>query len=260
MDEEKGLVCGLTNEYADLEGRCENFTGDEYEIELKNLQKIRDGSRTIIAVLCVIIALIWIPAIFYMINEPYAGQMFVLLSSVTGTLAAVFSVFWVLRVMKINRKDDRLTIDRIKDCIRKEGYYPVVNGNMAGFKIQGHSFFVAYDPIRLQIGYISRISNDGNIAAAREAALYVMDSLFLNKVRIEPDNDGFDVRLCINVWITSSSEFERFFPGYVSALIDGVNNYSEAYSRILSARQEDLSQMESMYYNSNVTSVPLRDC
>ena len=41
MDEEKGLVCGLTNEYADLEGRCENFTGDEYEIELRNLQKIR---------------------------------------------------------------------------------------------------------------------------------------------------------------------------------------------------------------------------
>ena len=110
MDEGKGLVCGLTNEYADFEGQ-------------------------------------------------YAGQMFVLLSSVTGTLAAVFSVFWVLRVMKINRKDDKLSIDRITDCIRKEGYYPVVDGNMVGFKIQGHSFFVAYDPIRLQIGYIRTLSN-----------------------------------------------------------------------------------------------------
>lgn len=238
MDEEKGLVCGLTNEYADFEGQCENFKGDEHEIEERNLRKRQENSKTIIAVLCVIIALIWIPAIFYMINEPYAGGMFVLLSSVTGTLSALFSVFWVLKAVRFNKNNGGLTLDRIMDCVRKEGYYPQKQDeNMVRFKIHGETLEIYYykDIRYFRLLKIYQIDEE-DLRAAEQAAFATMVSVQLVKI-LTYRSDGCNYLIfSVETKGLSSSDFETFFPNYISIISDSIQEHRK-YFKLISEKQ-----------------------
>ncbi len=244
MDEEKGLVCGLTNNYADFESECKDFKRDEYEMEIRNLQKRKYNSNAIITVLCVIIAIIWIPAIFVMIDVPSsAGQMFILLLSVTGTLAALFSVFWVVAVVKFNKKTNgKLTLEKIMDCIRKEGYYPQKQDDEhIVFKIQGLSIDVYYyadtQYFQLQIKYL--INNEQQMPAVEKAALYTMSRIWLIKIVTRQVEENNGLIFSVEGFTSSFSEFEKFFQTYMSILFDALGLYREYFNKISEEQHED---------------------
>lgn len=257
MDEEKGLVCALTDDYADFEGECKNFIGDEHEIEIKNLQKRQDNSRAIIYVLCMVIGIIWIPAIFFMITEPFASQMFVLLLSGTGTLAALFSIFWVIRVVKINKTNDMLTIDRIMDCVRKEGYYPErLDEVTVQFKIQGMWYRIYYsESVKLSVYTMLQIPH-GDIQLFKEISWDVTQEYFLHRTQIHSFEQGDYIEFCINSFTTSYFDFRQFLPSYVSAINDALdmtrNLYNQRKSDIQQPQQPETGFMN--YMPQNITS------
>ena len=232
MDLKRGLVFSLTDDYADFEGECKNFIGDEHEIEIKNLQKRQDSSRTIIYVLCMVIGIIWIPAIFFMITEPFASQMFVLLLSGTGTLAALFSIFWVIRVVKINKTNDMLTIDRIMDCVRKEGYYPEkLDEVTVQFKIQGMWYRIYYsESVKLSVYTMRSIPHD-DIQLFKEISWNVTPEYFLHRTEIVSFDDGDYIEFCINSLTTSYFDFRQFLPLYISAINDALDMTRNLYNQ-----------------------------
>ena len=234
MDEERGLVCGLTGEYGDFDGSCRNFRADEREVEVERYLNKEHNFKTAAAVLGLIILIIWIAPIFFMRDWSFVLNWTFLTLCIAGTVAAFLAL---ARVQMIKRREPerKLTMQDVADAIRKEGYFPQKqDDNWILFKIQGYNYFVYYDSARFMIYINFVLSGEEDMAVMKEAAISVMDKNFMVKVLLLEDEDKSDViQFSVGSLVSSQSDFDKFFPHYLQMLFEAIGKQHEVYRRLM---------------------------
>ena len=130
-----------------------------------------------------------------------------------------------------------LTIERIAEAIRLEGYFPEIVEDGVSFKVQGESYFVSTD--RMPLFFI--IKSYGidptvwEMDMVKEAAHRMADSLIMVKAGI------FDNDKIINFFVTAQDRnlesFRANFASYLRVLFDGQQKLSEEYNRMEEERR-----------------------
>lgn len=245
MDEERGLVCGLTGEYGDFDGLCGNFRADEREIEVERCLNKEYKFKTAAAVLGLIVFIIWIAPIFFMREWPFALKWTILALCIAGTIAAFLSLARVLMI-KRSESERKLTMQDVADAVRKEGYFPQKqDGNWIMFKIQGYKYLVYYDSARFMIYTRFVLTGEEDMAVMKEAAISVMDNNFMAKILLLEDEDKSNViQFSVGSLVSSQPDFDRFFPHYLQMLNEAMEKHYKVYRRIIKEKHTETLQAD----------------
>jgi len=150
--------------------------------------------------------------------------------------------------------DNELTIDRIMDCVRKEGYYPEkLTEDMVQFKIQGTEYrIIYYKSIQLSVDTLFPIPHE-DIQLFKEISWDVTQEYFLHRTEIHSSDDGDYIEFCVNSLTISYSDFRQFLPSYISAInaaLDMTRNlYNQRKSDSQQAQQPETGIMSYMPKN-----------
>ena len=132
-----------------------------------------------------------------------------------------------------------LTIEKIADAIRMEGYFPEIEETGVRFKVQGESFYV--DAERLPLIFLVKIysldPNDWEMDLLRDAAHLMSDALIMVKATIADDDKSMSFFVA-----AQDRNFESFranLISYMRILEDGQQKMNEEYHRMADARRDD---------------------
>ena len=151
-----------------------------------------------------------------------------------------------------------LTIEKIAEALRMEGYFPEIVGDAVSFKVQGEGYYV--DTGRFPMFFIAKsFSVDPTsmeMDILKDAAHRMSDDLVMVKTTISEDDKA------LNFFVAAlDRNFESFranFALYLSILMDGQRKMSEEYNRLLEEKQggvfSDDSAGSSIQHESKVFS------
>ena len=130
-----------------------------------------------------------------------------------------------------------LTIEKIAEAIRMEGYFPEIVGDAVSFKVQGEGYYV--DTGRFPMFFIAKsFSVDPTsmeMDILKDAAHRMSDDLVMVKTAISEDGKA------LNFFVAARDRnFESFRANialYLSILLDGQRKLSEEYNRLLEEKQ-----------------------
>lgn len=164
--------------------------------------------------------------------------IFILVVLIVVGIMVALNIFCWKKYGKQKSEDNELTIDRIMDCVRKEGYYPEkASDEKVVFKIQGNTYCIAYrDSYRLSI-YITFLIQSDDIQLFKEISWDVIQAYFLQRMEITNNEDKTYIVLVINSFVKSYSDFRGFLPTYISSLIDAEGMIRELYNQRKSDKQ-----------------------
>ena len=168
--------------------------------------------------------IIWkiIPIVLYFIFlccllfSYFSTPIFVIVVLIVVGIMALLNIFCWKKYGK--SADNELTIDKIMDCVRKEGYYPEkLDEVTVQFKIQGMWYRIYYsESVKLSVYTMRPIPHD-DIQLFKEISWDVTQEYFLPRTEIHSFGEGDYIELCINSFTTSYSDFRQFLPSYISA-------------------------------------------
>ena len=207
--------------------------------------------------------IIWkiIPIVLYFIFlccllfSYFSTPIFVIVVLIVVGIMALLNIFCWKKYGK--SVDNELTIDKIMDCVRKEGYYPEkLDEVTVQFKIQGMWYRIYYsESVKLSVYTMRPIPHD-DIQLFKEISWDVTQEYFLPRTEIHSFGEGDYIELCINSFTTSYSDFRQFLPSYISAINDALditrNLYNQRKSDIQQPQQPEKDFMS--YMSKNIKS------
>lgn len=130
-----------------------------------------------------------------------------------------------------------LTIDKIADAIRMEGYFPEMEGDMVTFKVQGEGYYV--DTERLPMFFLVKWFNVDPTAwdmdILRAAAHKMSDDLVMVKAGVSEDDKT------LNFFIAAQDRnYESFRANlvyYLHILNDGQQKLAQEYNRMVEEKK-----------------------
>ena len=133
-----------------------------------------------------------------------------------------------------------LTIEKIADAIRMEGYFPDIEEGGVSFKVQGERYFVSTDrfPLLFIVKSYSIDPTVWEMDLLREAAHRMSDNLIMVKASISDDDRA------MNFFVAAQDRnFESFranFVSYLSVLFDGQQMLGDEYNHLLEERKHNV--------------------
>lgn len=126
-----------------------------------------------------------------------------------------------------------LTVDKITEAIRMDGYFPEIKGNMVCFKVQGEDYYV--DTERLPMFFLVKGYNVDpsvwDIDILKAAAHGMSDDLVMVKAGVSDDDRT------LNFFIAAQDRnFESFRANlvhYLHILMDGQQKLVQEYNRMV---------------------------
>lgn len=138
-----------------------------------------------------------------------------------------------------------LTVERIAEAIRKEGFLPDVEEAGVRFKAQGENYFV--DTERLPLFFLVKGYNlnpdDWDVDLLREAARQMSDDLAMVKANIASDNRSLN--FFVGAQDRNYESFRSNLVSYLHILEDGQRRMNEEYHR-LETEAEDAAAAQSV--------------
>ena len=253
LDLKRGMVCRLTDEYADFNSYCENFAVDKIEMEYSDVkakmkkEERKEAFRSAIRNWWFLIPYVAILGIALFINlQP-------LVKSIIITVAAlVIADIIIMRRMEktmtftyntqIRKRsdeqkqtnDDELTIERIMYTIRKEGYVPqVVDEHSVTFKVKQSTFHMDLH-INNTLRYFNiyvRFHLDVCFAEAEMSAMHIMNESAFSKIIVNREDEY--IMFAFSNIFTSAKEFEKLFPNILNMLLYNINEHQELVYSLL---------------------------
>ncbi len=131
-----------------------------------------------------------------------------------------------------------LTVEKIADAVRMEGFFPEVEDTGVRFKAQGESFYV--DAERLPLVFILKGYNvdpaDWEMDMLRNAAHRMSDALIMVKATISDDEKT------LNFFVAAQDRnYESFranLSSYMRIIEDGQRKMNEEYNRLVDEKRE----------------------
>ena len=131
-----------------------------------------------------------------------------------------------------------LTVEKIADAVRMEGFFPEVEDTGVRFKVQGESFYV--DAERLPLIFLLKgynvDPNDWEMDILRNAAHRMSDALIMVKATISDDDRS------LNFFVAAQDRnYESFranLASYLRIIEDGQRKMNEEYHKMLDEKRE----------------------
>ena len=131
-----------------------------------------------------------------------------------------------------------LTVEKIADAIRFEGFFPEIEDNWVSFKVQGEGYFV--DANRLPLLFIVKgygvDPNDWEMDLLREAAHQMSDELVMVKATFS--DDGKDMRFFVAARDRNFESFRANLVSYLGILEDGQRVMNEKYHKMVDEKRD----------------------
>lgn len=263
MDLKRGLVCSLTDDYADFDPVCENYSQDIEEKHRKTVEKEVDKKERekeiIWRIVPIVLYFIFLCCLLIRSLSTPIYILVILNVAVIVTIVTANILYW-RKLKKERSADSELTIDKIMDSIRKEGYYPQKSddGDIT-FKIQGKAFRVNYRTPFFQICTIYRVAENSDMRILLEAASVIMQNMWLIKIFTTAYNDGSNViTFSVESIVTSSKEFENknLFFTMMDILLTGIDENNKQYLQITQEQQNEAeTQRQKIGFPVNFSSI-----
>lgn len=143
----------------------------------------------------------------------------VLIDLIIISAIVVANVVYWKRLKDRKKQDNDLTIDKIMDCIKKEGYFPLkYDKENIYFKIQGEPIDVMYDHDGLLIIAKRYHINKEDIPTVEKAAIATMAETPIIQIYTTTDDAENWLIFAISNFVTSSSYFETRLLNYIQLL------------------------------------------
>ena len=138
-------------------------------------------------------------------------------------------------IRRVFPSKEKLTLSRIKHFLRVEGFIPMQNGDDdISFKIQGETFGIHYDGLRLCFVKIYELPTDGlSIKAMMAANSKVAKDIYGVKSCLCKDEDGRNLRFTAESICSTYADFARQYYYYMSAINQCVSYHHDAYGSFL---------------------------
>lgn len=131
-----------------------------------------------------------------------------------------------------------LSVEKIAEAIRFEGYFPEKDDDCVRFKVQGENYMV--DASRLPLIFIvkgySVDPNDWEMDLFRDAAHKMSDKIVMVKAAFSDDNR--DLRFFIAARDRNYESFRTNLTSYVGILEDGQRVMNEEYNKMVDEKRE----------------------
>lgn len=130
-----------------------------------------------------------------------------------------------------------LTVDKIADAIRMEGYFPEMEGNLVSFKAQGEGYYVDTDrlPMFFLVKWYNVDPTAWDMDILRAAAHKMSDDLVMVKAGVSEDDKT------INFFIAAQDRnYESFRTNlvyYLHILNDGQQKLAQEYDRMVEEKK-----------------------
>ena len=131
-----------------------------------------------------------------------------------------------------------LTVDKIADAIRMEGYFPEKEGNLVSFKAQGEGYYVDTDrlPMFFLVKWYNVDPTAWDMDILRAAAHKMSDDLVMVKAGVSEDDRT------LNFFIAAQDRnYESFRANlvyYLHILNDGQQKLVQEYNRMLEEKKD----------------------
>lgn len=131
-----------------------------------------------------------------------------------------------------------LTVEKIADAVRMEGFFPEIEESGVRFKAQGESFYI--DAERLPLVFILKgynvDPNDWEMDLLRNAAHLMSDALIMVKATIS--NDEKSLNFFIAAQDRNYESFRANLASYLRIIEDGQGKMNEEYHRMVDEKRE----------------------
>ena len=140
-----------------------------------------------------------------------------------------------------------LTVEKIADAVRMEGFFPEVEETGVRFKAQGETFYI--DAERLPLIFLLKgynvDPNDWEMDILRDAAHRMSDALIMVKATISDDDKS------LNFFVAAQDRnYESFranLTSYMRIIEDGQRKMNEEYHRMVDARRDAALAAQPVY-------------
>ena len=133
---------------------------------------------------------------------------------------------------------DALSVERIADALRMEGFFPEIEENWIKFKVQGEGYFV--DANRLPLLFLIKSynvdPNDWEMDLLREAAHKMSDDLVMVKATFS--DDGKSMRFFVAAQDRNYESFRANITPYLRILQDGERLMNDEYHKMVDEKRE----------------------
>ena len=130
-----------------------------------------------------------------------------------------------------------LTVEKIADAIRFEGYFPETDDDCVRFKVQGENYLV--DASRLPLLFVvkgySVDPNDWEMDIFRDAAHNMSDRLVMVKATFSDDDKN--LRFFVAARDRNSESFRANLTSYLGIIEDGQRVMNEEYNRMVEEKR-----------------------
>ena len=236
-DIQRGMVCGLTNEYAEFEGDCPQFVASQYYLAQARakatVSHIEDeGSLPIIlvAVLCMFVFYA-----FLLDGSTQPIRLLLVTGSILLATALLMLAYGYMKGRKVQqsaRQAIPLNLAIIEKIVRAEGYCPqIVSDNQIVFKRQGEAYIINYNESKFALRYYFPIET--NSPNAHLVAMWVMDEMVMVKVCVRKDDENptlQNITLSVENLIGTVEELQRYFATYVAIIEEAARRFLHGIS------------------------------
>lgn len=131
-----------------------------------------------------------------------------------------------------------LTVEKIADALRAEGFFPEIEDNWVKFKVQGEGYFV--DANRLPLLFVIKSynvePNDWEMDLLREAAHRMSDALIMVKATFS--DDGGSLSFFVAAQDRNYESFRSNLTSYMRIIEDGQRKMNEEYHRMVEEKRD----------------------
>ena len=238
-DIQRGMLCGLTNEYAEFEGDCPQFVASQYYLAQERAEMAVSDNDTDGGVNLPLLAMgIFCLFVFYafMLNGSSRSMRLLLIGgSIFLATALVMLAYGYVKGRKAQQSARQalpLNLAIIEKVVRAEGYYPqIVSDNQIVFKRQGEAYIISYNESKFALRYYFPVETDS--PNAHLVAMWVMDVLAMVKVGVRKDDEKptlQDITLSVENFIDTVEDLQRFFATYVQIIDEAARHYLHGIS------------------------------
>jgi hypothetical protein len=247
-DIERGILCGLTNEYADFEGECNLFEPSEQQQEETRANRVvarmkamtRIGLSSYPYAFGIGVYFFIVACLGFTTSEDYGPIITCLFLLSTGfVLAMVIGAdYYFLRYKRKKKIFGELTRKGIEEVLKFEGFYPQKgekNGEYESmtFKSNGIIYEIYYNTPQFIIRGCCGIDN-GNYQLAQSIASKITTERLVIKVHIIElaERQGIGVNFMIETLIHYTDELKIGFANYLDIINNAISNFYEEYEQL----------------------------
>lgn len=147
----------------------------------------------------------------------------------------------VKRIPVMNGGDttrEPLTVEKIADAVRFEGFFPETDGNLVIFRVQGKTYYV--DANRLPLFFLIKPfeinPNELEIDLFKEAAHKMSDRQVMVKATIS--DDGKHMRYFVALRDRNFESFQANLTAYMGILDEGQRVMNEIYDKLVDEKRK----------------------